>query len=604
MISATPEDCSEITGQTCNAERQPSGVDEIASQTTENPVPPQNFSGTANYDSDLSELDEHTPGSDTETDQSDQEAIQSLVGESTDNRPPAATHEPSDHANSDQTGWSNIELMIAQIEDLDINFMRGLMQHYQEKPPWKSVEDQSAAVKTLWSDWERLALKNDVLCRKWTSVDGLRTSWQVVLPEVYRKEFIHLVHRGMTGGHLGRSKTEEQVRLRAYWPNWTSQVRLELRKCAPCAQYHRGKAPKQSFLNPFIAGEPFEVVAVDITGKHPKSARRNEYIVTAIDIFSKWAEAYPVRNHTAATVARVLTDNLFSRFGMPMRILTDQGTEFESNLFQELCRCMGIEKVRTTPYKPSTNGCVERFHRTLNSMIAKVVQDNQRDWDDRVPTVMAAYRAAKHSSTGYSPNFLILGRENRAPIDIVLGNVAGEERHYDSVDEYVSQMQDLMRDSYALARDQLGVSAERRKNAYDARIKPKDFQPEQKVWYFYPRRYVKRSPKWSRNYAGPFTVVKAIPPCDYVIRKSKRGVTQVVHADKLKPCHEDPNPADVPINETNEQEVTLTQPQPMQKDDRKRRRTVNWKEPLEDAHEPPRQRRTAGRPARYSDYIL
>jgi len=123
--------------------------------------------------------------------------------------------------------------MIAQIEDLDINFMRGLMQHYQEKPPWKSVEDQSAAVKTLWSDWERLALKNDVLCRKWTSVDGLRTSWQVVLPEVYRKEFIHLVHSGMTGGHLGRSKTEEQVRLRAYWPNWTSQVRLELRKCAP-----------------------------------------------------------------------------------------------------------------------------------------------------------------------------------------------------------------------------------------------------------------------------------------------------------------------------------------------------------------------------------
>jgi len=85
---------------------------------------------------------------------------------------------------------------------------------------------------------------------------------------------------------------------------------------------------------------------------------------------------------------------------MPKRILSDQGAEFESDLFKELCSRMEIDKIRSFPYKPTTNRCVERFHRTLNSMLGKVVQENQRDWDERLPFVMAAYRAAKHQSTG------------------------------------------------------------------------------------------------------------------------------------------------------------------------------------------------------------
>jgi len=88
----------------------------------------------------------------------------------------------------------------------------------------------------------------------------------------------------------------------------------ELRKCSECAQYHRGKPPKQTCLHPFNAGEPFEVIAVDITGRHPKSARGNEYIVTATCLFSRWAEAFLVRNHTASIVARVLVEQLFTRF--------------------------------------------------------------------------------------------------------------------------------------------------------------------------------------------------------------------------------------------------------------------------------------------------
>jgi len=141
-----------------------------------------------------------------------------------------------------------------------------------------------------------------VLYRKWTPLDGSVERLQVILPKEFRAQFVRLAHSGMTGGHLGRQKTEEQVQRRAYWPRWRSDVARELKKCINCAQYHRGKAPKQTPLQSFNAGEPFEVIAVDITGKHPKSLRGNEYIVTVSCLFSRWADAFPVRNHTAPVV--------------------------------------------------------------------------------------------------------------------------------------------------------------------------------------------------------------------------------------------------------------------------------------------------------------
>ena len=242
------------------------------------------------------------------------------------------------------------------------------------KPGWNDVELQSSEVKSLWHEWDRLEVIAGVLHRRWTTIDGSPNVMQVVAPRSRRTDCIVMAHTGMTGGHLGRSETEEQVRRRAYWPGWRTQVATQLKKCDNCAQYHRGKTPRQTPLQPFGDGEPFEEVALDITGKHPRFSRGNEYIVTITDVYSKWSEAYAVKTHTATVIAKLLVDNFFSRFGMTKRLISDQGPEFESQLFPELCKHIGIEKVRTSPYKPSTNGFVERFQRTLSSMLGKVVQ--------------------------------------------------------------------------------------------------------------------------------------------------------------------------------------------------------------------------------------
>jgi len=180
-----------------------------------------------------------------------------------------------------------------------------------------------------------------------------------------------------------------------------------------------------------------------------------------LDHFTKWAEAVAVRHHTAEDVAQALTSRVFSRFGTPLRLLSDQGREFESTLFKDLCERLGIDKVRTSPYMPSTNGAIERFHRTLNSMIGKTVSYNQKDWDNRLDAVMTAYRAAKHESTGFTSNFLTFGRENRAPIDLVLGPIQDEDRTLEgrTYEVYVDRQASVYEEAYSLARQHLGEAA-------------------------------------------------------------------------------------------------------------------------------------------------
>ena len=128
-----------------------------------------------------------------------------------------------------------------------------------------------------------------------------------------------------------------------------------------------------------LTGEPWERLGIDITGPHPKSSRGHIYILTVIDHFTKWVELFPIRNQEAATVAKILVDRVICVHGCPLQILTDQGPNFESTLFQELCRLLAVDKIRTTPYKPSTNGNIERFHGTMHSMLAKLVSEQQ--WD-------------------------------------------------------------------------------------------------------------------------------------------------------------------------------------------------------------------------------
>jgi len=183
---------------------------------------------------------------------------------------------------------------------------------------------------------------------------------------------------------------------------------------------------------------------------------------------------------------------------------------------------------------------LERFHRTLNAMLGKVVADNQRDWHERLPTVMAAYRVTVHESTGYTPNRLIFGKEIRLLVDLSFGlppDATSEDR---SVNEYVDRVADCMYEDFKTVRVRLGDSAKVRKRRYDVKVTKGSLSVGQREWYYYPRRYTNRSPKWQNLYTGPYRVVRIIDPHVIVIRRSNRWKPFTVHRDKLKVVVEDP----------------------------------------------------------------
>ena len=317
--------------------------------------------------------------------------------------------------------WSTEMMREEQRKDADLAPIINLLWVSEVRPVWSSVQSGSEDTKVLWSQWSRLTLVDGVLHRNFLDNQGDIQHRQLVMPRSRRTQFLQMVHGGMTGGHLGASKTQDQVQRRAFWPGWRCDTALFCRRCEPCCRYHRGSAPRQGHLQDMSVGMPMERLHIDLTGPHPRSSGGHLFIFTCVDVFTKFAEAVAILNKEAPTVACVLMEQIFPRYGVPLSLLSDQGREFDNQLMDLICTRLQIDRLRTTAYKPSTNGAVERFHRTLNSMIGKVVNENQRNWHEVLPMVMAAYRASRHESTGFSPNFLMFSREINMPVDVILG---------------------------------------------------------------------------------------------------------------------------------------------------------------------------------------
>ena len=198
-----------------------------------------------------------------------------------------------------------------------------------------------------------------------------------------------------------------------------------------------------------------------------------------MDYFTRWGEAYPVPNMEAVTVVTVLTNEMFFRFSPPERLHSDQGRQFESKLVKEVCRVLQVEKSRTSPYHPQGDGLVERYNRTLLDMLATSAKSNLNDWERYVRAVCYAYNTSVQSSTGFTPHFLMFGREARLPVDLQFGTSFSESV---SPDQYVQRLQHTLNYAYQLARDTLGEVQERQKCIYNRSVHGSPFVEGDLVW--------------------------------------------------------------------------------------------------------------------------
>ena len=223
------------------------------------------------------------------------------------------------------------------------------------------------------------------------------------------------------------------------------------------------KAPIPSIKPPtgsLIAHNPLEILAIDFTLLEKASDGR-ENVLVMTDIFTKYAQAIPTRDQKASTVAKILVKEWFVRFGIPKRIHSDQGRNFESSVVKELCRMYGIEKSRTTPYHAEGNGQCERFNRTMHDRLKTLPPEHKRKWPEYLPELVYIYNSTVHSSTGYSPYYLLFGREPTLPIDLILGT--SQTQDTTSIDEWLEKHQKRLRDALQNATSNTMKSAEQRR---------------------------------------------------------------------------------------------------------------------------------------------
>ena len=224
-------------------------------------------------------------------------------------------------------------------------------------------------LKAFWYHFDRMFIRNGLLYRSFKAKNP-HPDPVVVVPKILEAEILKGTHDSPFSGHLGVSRTLERIRRRFFWPRMRESVEEYIRQCDTCMQRklpaNKNKAP----LKNIEVSEPFTFWAIDYMGPLPETAWGNWHILVAMDHFTKWCEAFPTKDQKATTVVKILVEKVFSRFGPPVVLHSDQGANFESNLMHELCDVMGITKTRTTAYHPRCDGQVERQNRTLQDMLA------------------------------------------------------------------------------------------------------------------------------------------------------------------------------------------------------------------------------------------
>lgn len=180
--------------------------------------------------------------------------------------------------------------------------------------------------------------------------------------------------------------------------------------------------------------------------------------------------------HTAYRVADKRCTAFLCKYGVPQKIHTDQGRDFESLLFSSLCKSLAVEKTRTIPYRPQTDGMIERFNRTLQDMLSAFVNENRDDWDDHLPNIMTGYRATLHKSTNCSPNLLMMNREVSLPIDIMMDLPLNTSSDKCPV-MYIEWLKNTMRNAFNFANIHLQSALQRQKLDHDVNAKNRQFNP-------------------------------------------------------------------------------------------------------------------------------
>ena len=400
------------------------------------------------------------------------------------------------------------------------------------KPKKKDQSLNLGEAKLLWREAKRLFIdKNEILCRKSGPLK------QIVLPKCYKGLIYQHLHQQM--GHLGTERTFQLARKRVFWPRMHTDIEDFVRNKCRCVVQKKARIQPTAPLQSIHSSSPMELVAIDFLHLE-KSSGGHEYILLIVDNFTRYAQAYPTRNKSALTAAKHLYGDFVLRYGLPGRLMHDQGGEFENRLFEELHRLTGVDKSRTTPYHPETNGAVERLNSTLLAMLRTLPEANKKKWHESLNKMIFAYNATEHKSTGFSPHFLLFGREATLPIDLILG--IEDIKEPEDYMKYAQSWRDQMEHAYSIAKARSIKAKEQNEKRLNRKPLLASLSPGDAVLV---KNTVERGgPGKLRSFWEPalYQVVDVNGPGNVICSVKKvsgDGKIRVLHRNMLMPCSEE-----------------------------------------------------------------
>jgi transposase InsO family protein len=277
------------------------------------------------------------------------------------------------------------------------------------------------------------------------------------------------------------------------------------------------------------ARHPFEKCALDIVGPMTETMAGNKYILTCQDDLSKFLVVIPIPQQDAETVAREFVLNIILKFGAPAQILTDQGSNFLSDLFKSTCKLLRIKKIQTTAFHRESNGSLESSHRVLTEYLRHYVREDQTNWDEWVPCAVYVYNTTVHTTTAYTPFELVYGFKSEVPS--ALRETPNIQYNYG---DYLTELRGRLQSAHEVARQKLILSKERSKEHYDKNSETFEIQTGQKVLLFDETVRRGRSKKLSPQYVGPYDVL-AVDGVNVTIKKGR--TTQKVHVNRVRPFY-------------------------------------------------------------------
>ena len=350
---------------------------------------------------------------------------------------------------------------------------------------------------------------------------------RVVVPQGRRQALLKLAHSGVASGHFGVKKSYAKLVSHFIWPKMYVQVKEMVRTCPGCQRAARNtnaRAPLQPL--PCI-GEPFKLVAMDIVGPIPRSASGYKYLLTLMDLYSKYPEAIPLRRVDNEAVLEALLE-VISRHGIPESILTDQGSVFMSRLTKSVCNTLGIEQIRTSPYHPQSDGALERWHACLKGMLKRSEAD-LKYWDRHLKYLLFAYRDTPHCTTGFSPFSLLFGREVKGPLALVHSSWLEGESEGVEASVWVTALKQQMALMSEVVTEKERVAKAKMKQVFDKSAKEKSFSVGDLVLIRKPGLKGKLGDSWD----GPYQILEKISPLNYKIETPGRR-SKVLHVNLLK----------------------------------------------------------------------